>query len=83
MFSIVVYSCLVYLQSFRGKLYFLRKNVIWIAQLFHLGIPTFGSKFVGLHHQHSFPVHISNRAIASFQFHIEWEEYRGPEKVQQ
>ena len=68
------------LQSFRGKLYFLRKNS---PSYFNLGIPTFGSKFVGLDHQHSFPVHISNRAIASFQFHIEWEEYRDLGKVQQ
>ena len=68
------------LQLFRGKLYFLRKNVVWFAQLF----PPLGSKFDGLDHQHSFPAHIPNKAIASFQFHNEWGEYRrGLGKVQQ
>ena len=71
------------LQSFRGKLYFLRKMLYGLPSYFHLGIPTFGSKFVGLDRQHSFLAHIPNRAIASFQFRIEWEEYQGPGKVQQ
>ena len=73
------------LQSFRGKLYFLRKNVIWfeLPSYFHLGIPTFGSKFDGLDHPHSFPAHISNKAIASLQFHTEWGECRGLGNVQQ
>ena len=77
----VFHCCLLMLsilQSFGRKLYFLHKNVIWFAHL----IPTFGSKFVGLDHRHFFPAQISNKAITSFQFHIEWEEYRGLGKVQ-
>ena len=83
MFSIVVYSCLVNCSHLEASCISYVKMLYGLLSYFHLGIPTFGGKFVGLDRQHSFPAHISNRAIASFQFHIEWEEYQGPGKVQQ
>ena len=75
MFSIVVYSYLVCCSHLEASCIIYVKMWYGLPSYFHLGITTFGSKFVGLEYQHSFPGHISNKAIPSFQFHIEWGEY--------